>query len=204
MRKRETVAVRENPNAAGGNERLICTIPKNSREEWRFGLTTFIGHRLFTVRACVTEKGTPTKNGLSWRQEEIGAFIGALEKVRAAIDAEARRSESSPTGASPAGPDASAGEGESRGDLLGRLARESIARNNEIWENLNRCPKCGKVNSGRCESCLGFKWFCQHRRSDGSRPLMYTGIKPIGGKSHGGHFFQFCSCGYLELMPSKP
>jgi len=74
---------------AGSAEQFICSVPKNSREEWRLGLVTFNGHRLLTIRAWVLEKGLPTKKGLTARVEQIGEFIAALEKVRKAIDAEA-------------------------------------------------------------------------------------------------------------------
>lgn len=61
---------------------LIATVPKNSREEIRVGLSEFKGQRLVDVRVYAGDAGserTPTKKGIAAKVERLPELIAALQ-----------------------------------------------------------------------------------------------------------------------------
>lgn len=68
--------------------KTICELPKNSREDFRFSLGEYKGHKFIDMRVYAREEGkdpAPTKKGLAVSPAIWAQFRGALEQVEAAM-----------------------------------------------------------------------------------------------------------------------
>ena len=66
----------------------VCEIPKNSREDFRFSLGEFKGHKFIDIRVWAKEEGkdpAPTKKGLAVSPALWVQFRAALDQVEAAM-----------------------------------------------------------------------------------------------------------------------
>ena len=66
----------------------VCELPKNSRENFRFSLGEFKGHKFIDMRVWAKEEGkdpTPTKKGLAVSPALWAQFRQALDQVNAAM-----------------------------------------------------------------------------------------------------------------------
>lgn len=71
-------------------DRLITTIPKNAREEFRVALRTFKGYRNLDLRVFADNgvERVATGKGVSIKPENLGAVIRALQEAEAAARSE--------------------------------------------------------------------------------------------------------------------
>jgi hypothetical protein len=66
----------------------VCEIPKNSRENFRFSLGEYKGHKFIDMRVYAKEEGkdpAPTKKGLAVNPSLWAQFRAALAQVEAAM-----------------------------------------------------------------------------------------------------------------------
>jgi hypothetical protein len=66
----------------------VCELPKNSREDFRFSLGEFEGHKFIDMRVWAKEEGkdpAPTKKGLAVSPAMWVQFRSALDQVEAAM-----------------------------------------------------------------------------------------------------------------------
>jgi hypothetical protein len=66
----------------------VCEIPKNSREDFRFSLGEFKGHKFIDMRVWAKEEGkdsAPTKKGLAVSPAIWAQFRAALDQVETAM-----------------------------------------------------------------------------------------------------------------------
>lgn len=69
----------------------LCLLPKNSREDFRFSLEEYRGHKFIDMRVYAKEEGkdpAPTKKGLAVSPALWPEFKEALAQVEAAMIAE--------------------------------------------------------------------------------------------------------------------
>lgn len=68
--------------------KTVCELPKNSREDFRFSLGEFKGHKFIDMRVWAKEEGkdpAPTKKGLAVSPQLWPQFRAALAQVEAAM-----------------------------------------------------------------------------------------------------------------------
>jgi hypothetical protein len=69
-------------------DKLLCELPKNSREVYQFRLAEFKGHKFVDMRIYAKEDGkesAPTKKGLAISPQLWSQFRVALAQVEAAM-----------------------------------------------------------------------------------------------------------------------
>jgi len=70
------------------SDKLVCELPKNSRETIQFRLGEFKGHKFIDMRVFAIEEGkdpAPTKKGLAVSPQLWPQFRAALDQVETAM-----------------------------------------------------------------------------------------------------------------------
>jgi len=73
------------------SDKLVCELPKNSRQTIQFRLGEFKGHKFIDMRVFAVEDGkdpAPTKKGLAVSPHLWPQFRAALDQVEAVMVAE--------------------------------------------------------------------------------------------------------------------